>query len=194
MAGLGLAVVVALGVAGFQALQSPDLGAIGYIEYPVARPVAFDAWAITDHRGQAVTAAALAGRWSIVFFGFTYCPDVCPVTLSVLNRAIADLPEPPRVMLVSLDPKRDTPARLGDYLAAFNPDYVGLTGRARDIQNLADALGMAFVRIPGLTRGDYSYDHAIDLVVLDPSAAHAGYIKTQDPEALRQIFQSLAGR
>src|SRR6266404_3169749 len=93
---------------------------------------------LTDHQGQPFTAAELQGRPSLVFFGFTHCPDVCPTTLVKVAQVkkVGALPGV-QVLFVSVDPERDTPAALALYVHAFDPDFIGLTGEANAIKRIA---------------------------------------------------------
>src|SRR5262245_46385939 len=131
-------------------------------------------FSLVDEHGAAVTRDALAGRWTFLFFGFTHCPDVCPMTLQVLARtlhAFDDLPaeQRPTARFVSVDPERDTPAQLASYLAAFNADIHAMTGTPEAIEALTRAIGVAYERVdqPG---GGYTMDHTAALFLLDPEA------------------------
>ncbi|MDV7212583.1 SCO family protein [Azotobacter beijerinckii] len=135
---------------------------------------------LTDQNGQAVRVDGLAGQWTLVFFGYTFCPDVCPTTLAQLRQLEDRLPaaarERLRVAMVSVDPQRDTPAQLKQYLAFFDPAYLGLTGELADIQQLANALGIPF--IPGDTgREDYTVDHSGNLALLGPDGTQRGFVR-----------------
>jgi protein SCO1 len=135
---------------------------------PSPRPIG--ALTLTAHTGQAFTARELAGHPTLVFFGFTHCPDVCPTTLARLaeikrTAALADL----RVLFISVDPGRDTPAVLAPYVHAFDPDFIGATGDAREIARLAQKFGVAVARID-LPGGDYMMDHSAAVFLLDRQA------------------------
>jgi protein SCO1 len=134
------------------------------------QPRAVRDFALTDSTGRAFTRASLAGAPSLVFFGFTNCPDVCPATLLKLAqvRRAAALPAL-RMLLVSVDPQRDTPALLGTYLHAFDPQFLGLTGDPQSIAGLAADFGVAVNRV-GLPGGDYTVDHSAVVFLLDAGA------------------------
>jgi protein SCO1/2 len=136
--------------------------------FPSARPIG--ALALTAHTGAPFTARELRGHPTLVFFGFTHCPDVCPTTLARLaeikkSAALSDL----RVLFVSVDPQRDTPAVLAPYVHAFDPDFIGATGDAREIARLAQKFGVAVARID-LPGGDYTMDHSAAVFLLDRQA------------------------
>ncbi|GIX21459.1 MAG: SCO family protein [Gammaproteobacteria bacterium] len=114
---------------------------------------------------------ALAGRWSLIFFGFTHCPDVCPMTLHTLAGVWRDL-EPEqrerlRVVFVSVDPERDRGARLGEYLAYFSPDFLGLWGEDDALAPLIDSLGAVYHRETA-PDGTVTVDHSAGLFLLGP--------------------------
>ena len=122
---------------------------------------------LTDHLGRPFTSHNLQGRPSLVFFGFTHCPDVCPTTLVKLAqiRKVAALPGL-QVLFVSVDPQRDTPAALRPYVHAFDPDFIGLTGDPKSIEKIAAEFGVAVNRVD-LPGGDYTMDHSAVVFLLD---------------------------
>jgi len=125
---------------------------------------------LTDTSGRAFTRHDLLGAPSLVFFGFTHCPDVCPTTLLQLAQArrragLAGL----RVLFISVDPQRDTPPQLGLYVHAFDPKFQGLTGDPQVIKRLAANFGVAVNRVD-LPGGDYTMDHSAVVFVLDAAA------------------------
>jgi protein SCO1/2 len=133
--------------------------------FPAPRPIG--AFALTAHTGRAFGAADLKGHPTLVYFGFTHCPDVCPTTLVKLAQlkktgAMPDL----RVLFVSVDPGRDTPAVLASYVHAFDPDFIGATGDAAEIARLAQKFGVAVARVD-LPGGDYAMDHSAAVFLLD---------------------------
>ncbi len=123
--------------------------------------------ALVDETGAPFTQARLRGAPSLLYFGFTHCPDVCPttlVTLAQVRRSDA-LPEL-RVIFVTVDPARDSPQLLGAYVHAFDPHFIGLTGSEHAIGSLAGRLGVAFQRID-LPGGDYTMAHTAAVFLLD---------------------------
>jgi protein SCO1 len=136
--------------------------------FPSPRPVG--ALSLTAHTGAAFTARELKGHPTLVFFGFTHCADVCPTTLARLAeiKKTAALPDL-RVLFVSVDPGRDTPAVLAPYVHAFDPDFIGATGDAREIKRLAQKFGVAVARVD-LPGGDYMMDHSAAVFLLNRDA------------------------
>lgn len=130
------------------------------------------AFEMTRHDGETVDASVFEGQWDLVFFGFTHCPDICPITLKVLSDARDQLASAghsplPRIVLVSVDPERDTPERLAEYIEPFAAGTVGLTGRLDELRKLTAALGIFFQK---RNSGDefYSVDHSGVVLVIDP--------------------------
>lgn len=140
---------------------------------PAARAV--PDFTLLDAEGRAFTRRDLAGTPTLVFFGFTHCPDVCPTTLVKLAqvRKQAQLPGGLRVVFVSVDPQRDTPAVLGPYVQAFDPQFIGLTGEPAALAELARGFGVAVNRVE-LPGGDYTMDHSAVIFLLDADAHLVG--------------------
>jgi protein SCO1/2 len=129
---------------------------------------------MTAHDGSRFGPEDFEGRWTFVFFGFTHCPDVCPTTLQTLNgtvRALADLPEglQPEVVLVSVDPGRDTPDQLAGYVPFFNPDFRGVWVPTEHLSELTRAFGAAFAYVPAGEDG-YTVDHTASIFLVGPDA------------------------
>lgn len=138
-------------------------------------------FALQQSDGTALSARELQGRWTIVFFGFTHCPDVCPTTLSELalvqkQWAGVDPARRPQVLFVSVDPGRDTPEKTGEYAAYFHPDTLAATLPEPALQAFANSLGMVYMKVP-TEGGDYTMDHSTPLVVMDPRGRQAGLIR-----------------
>jgi protein SCO1/2 len=117
----------------------------------------------------------------VVFLGFTHCPDVCPTTLAELAKAQkgwAGLPAAirPRLLFVSVDPERDSPARTGEYARFFHADTLAATGDPAAVAGFAQAMGLVYAKVP-LDQGDYTMDHSATLVVIDPQGRQAGLIR-----------------
>lgn len=127
-----------------------------------------------------IASTALTGRWQMVFFGYTYCPDICPTALAELRRVYSSLPRATQdrlqVWMVSVDPERDTQEQLRAYLDFFDPSFQGLTGELADIQQLSQALGIPF--IPGdSSKPGYTVDHGANLALIAPDGRQIGFIR-----------------
>ena len=138
---------------------------------PVPRPL--PAFSLLDHRGESFTRESLSGGWHLVFFGFTNCPDICPATLQQLaiarNRVIEDGGDFPEIVLVSVDPERDTPAILEKYVANFGDDILGVTGDIQELTALTKPLGIYFAK-SGQSDMNYSVDHSSVVLLVDGAA------------------------
>lgn len=147
---------------------------------------------LVDQHAQPFGRASLEGGWTLLFAGFTHCPDICPTTLATLAAVDAQLRGSGAefdMVFLSLDPERDGPDALGPYLAHFNPEFIGATGARDEIERLMAGLGLAYIRVP--TGGDgYTIDHSAALVLIDPDARVAAYFKP--PLAADRIAADLA--
>jgi len=131
---------------------------------------------LVDQAGRAFQRDSLRGHWTLLFFGFTNCPDVCPTTLAALaelRRKLADLPSSdlPAVVFVSVDPGRDTPEVLGRYVGHFDTHFLGVTGPSAALEVLTHNLGVAVAIGPVPEDGNYTVDHSAAIFLIDPSAA-----------------------
>ena len=139
-------------------------------------------FALTDQDGQPLSLANLRGGWTFLAIGYTHCPDVCPMTLATfdaIDRQIAppgDQPATarrgglrPRFLFVSVDPERDTPERLAQYVRYFNPAFLGATGEEAQLRAFAAQLGLLFARVEGQdTAMGYLMDHSASILLVDP--------------------------
>ncbi|MEJ2173154.1 MAG: SCO family protein [Woeseiaceae bacterium] len=137
-------------------------------------PAELPEFILFDQAGRPFRRDDLAGDWNLVFFGFTQCPDICPLTLQVLSSArqqlIASGRAPaPRIVFVSVDPERDTPEIIDQYLGHFDPDAVGITGNDDELRNLTGGLGIFFQK-SALSDENYSVDHSAVVLLIDPQA------------------------
>lgn len=148
-------------------LEFSDIPGINVISPAVELPE----FRLQDHTGAVLNRASLQGHWTVAFFGFTHCPDICPTTLTNLRQAakeLESLPRPPRYLFVSLDPQRDTPAALKTYVEHFGPDITGATGPRAELDRLAERVGVIY-EFEGDTSGDdYLVNHYAALLVFDP--------------------------
>ncbi|MBW4048022.1 MAG: SCO family protein [Proteobacteria bacterium] len=154
---------------------------------------------LLDTQGRRFSWRAERGRAVLVFFGYTHCPDVCPLTLSALRQSldrIGPLRRNVRVIFVSLDPIRDTPAVLRAYLDAFIPDAVGLRGSLQDVAQSARQWGISWRRV-NATHGDYWIDHTAAVTLVGPRGhlrARYGYGQLADPAWLAADLHAMLAR
>jgi len=127
---------------------------------------------LIDHRGVAFSSDRLAGQFSLLFFGFTHCPDICPITLKVLADANAELAhrglQPPDVIFVSVDPQRDTPEQIERYLNGFDPAFLGVTGDPQALESLTKFLGVMVQTHAGEGEAAYSITHNASVFLIGP--------------------------
>jgi protein SCO1/2 len=138
--------------------------------FPDPKPLT--AFALTDDGNRVFDLQSLKGKWSFLFFGFTHCPDVCPITLSELARALKQLGAVARrvqVVMITVDPERDTPEVLKQYVTALDPAFLGLTGDARAIAETAREFKIFYQKTAGATPEAYSVDHSSGTFVYDPA-------------------------
>ena len=156
--------------------------------------IALPALSLVDQDGRPMTRDAFADRWTIVFFGFTACPDVCPTTLAMLaqvERQLRELPaaERPRVLLISVDPDRDDATRLRAYVKSFNADFLAATGTSQAISQTAQAFGIGYARIVR-PDGSYTVEHGSSLFVVGPSrGVVATFPAPHDPRVLASDYR-----
>lgn len=138
-------------------------------------------FSLIDDNKKAFTPADLRGKWSLLFFGYTFCPDICPTTLAQLNQFYGKL-EPQQakdtqVIMVSVDPARDDAAKLHEYVRYFNPQFRGVTGDFLALQKFATALNIPFSKVPG--GGDhYQIEHGDNIAIIDPQGHYIGFFKS----------------
>lgn len=179
------AVAVAAAVAGFwlaRELHSTAPQMASGTWFPQAREL--EDFQLTDQAGQPLTKATLAGKPTLAFFGFTHCPDVCPTTLAMLAQAKKAAGTDLRVLLVSVDPARDTPEALEKYVHAFDPGFAGATGTQEAIDGVTRDFGVAVQKVE-LSGGDYTMDHSAAVFLLnDQTQLAAVFTAPIDPKAL----------
>ena len=135
---------------------------------------------LLDHKGKSFSRAQLLGRWTLVFFGFTHCPDICPTTmveLADLKSQLANTEaEATQVVMVSVDPARDTPERLSEYVPYFHPEFLGVTGDFAAILSFAQRLNAPFRKLSE-PDGDYQMEHTANVVLMNPRGDYHGFFR-----------------
>lgn len=158
------------------------------------------AFSLRQSDGTQLIPGELKGHWTLVFLGFTHCPDVCPTTLaqmSVAQKAWESIPEAtrPRVLFVSVDPERDSPDKIGEYAHGFHKDTLAATAEIPALENFAKSLSMVFAKVPapdGAPADQYTLDHSASMVVLDPQGRMAGLLRPPfDPNVIARDMAAL---
>jgi len=191
--GILLAIIIGVLVGSYLTasdVPAPALREAGIIVLPSSREL--PALHLASTLGARQDTQALIGKWSLVFFGYTFCPDICPTTLAELRQLKKLLPaeahENMQIMMVSVDPNRDSTEQLKLYLEYFDPEFVGLTGKLADIQTLSNALSIPF--IPGDTsQPRYTVDHSGNLAIISPDGRQYGFIRA--PLDVKKLAEQL---
>lgn len=156
----------------------------------VKQPVEIPSFKLMDQQKQPFTAQQFKGAWTFLFFGYTHCPDVCPVTLTALDDASSQLGKLKtgnlkiQYVFVSVDPNRDSPEILRDYVRYFNANFIAVTGDDKQLERLASPLGIAFERGPG-TGTEYFVNHSSAMLLIDPQARY--YARFRPPHYAEEI-------
>lgn len=150
---------------------------------------------LTDEAGQDFSNEELKGQWNLLFFGFTHCPDICPTTLltlkTVRQRLEAQQQWPNlRVIMVTVDPERDTPERLSPYVRYFHPEFKGVTGATDTLTEFAKELGILFIKNEADADGYYDVDHSVSMILVNPQGNYAGVITA--PHEAKSLEADLA--
>ncbi|MDH5471174.1 MAG: SCO family protein [Gammaproteobacteria bacterium] len=188
---------MAAGIWTARLLINHDTGAdpLAATRFPTARSV--QPFSLVDHTGSPFDNTSLDGRWSFLFFGYTHCPDVCPTTLSVLNsvaQRLQSAPEAVRFVMVTVDPERDTPDKLGKFVTYFNGDFVGVTGTEDGLQALTKQLGIMHMRVNDTDNpASYLVDHSAGVFLFDPNGRyHAVFSPPLSADAIAADFSEMA--
>lgn len=162
----GIIALIVLGAWAWQRLRAPVFH--GQV-MPAGAPVVD--FTLTAHTGEQVRLSDWRGRWVALYFGYTFCPDICPTTLAQLAQAQRRLGADAsrvQVIMVTVDPERDTPERLAAYVSAFDPSFIGLIGTPNAIAAAAASLGVYFARQEVESAAGYLMDHTASVLLLDP--------------------------
>jgi protein SCO1 len=196
-------IAIVLGAFTYSLLREPLLDEAALREqgtYVLPTPRQLKPFRLLDDRGEVFDNRRLLGHWTLLYFGYTSCPDICPTTLSAVARAEqalkdsghVDLLGKLQVFLVTVDPERDTAAVLHRYVTAFSPDFIGVTGPTDAVAALATQLNAAFMKVPG-TDESYVIDHTGNLILIDPDGRYYAFMKLpHEPERIARAYTSIA--
>lgn len=144
-----------------------------------AAPVTGGRFALTDQEGRAVTESILRGQPTLLYFGFTSCPDVCPTDLVKVASAVAAVKKrygvAVRPVFITVDPERDRPKKVKAYVNAFSPDFIGLTGTPEQIADVARQYHVYYKKVPIGDKGAYTMDHSTFVFLLDPQGRYVAH-------------------
>lgn len=159
-------------------LNEAELSEAGIYLFEAPRPIPDiqmtsslgDAWGKTD----------LQGQWNLLFFGYTFCPDICPTTMAELRQLTLELPDAEReqlqITMISVDPNRDTPEQMHKYLSFFDAGFNGASGDPAQLAKLAQALSVAYIE-PDTSEDNYLVDHSGQVVMIDSQGRYVGFIR-----------------
>lgn len=137
-------------------------------------------FSLIDHHGSPFTREDLIDQWTLIFFGFTHCPDICPTTMAELAELKAQLvgteASDARVVMLSVDPARDTPERLAQYASYFHTDFIGVTGDFTDILSFAQRLNAPFRKVSE-PDGAYQMEHSANVMLMNPRGDYHGFFR-----------------
>jgi cytochrome oxidase Cu insertion factor (SCO1/SenC/PrrC family) len=147
---------------------------------------------LTDQTGHKRSDSEFRGKLMVVYFGYTYCPDVCPADLMAITQALDALgpaAESIQPVFITVDPERDT-ERLADYVAAFHPSLVGLTGSSEEIRRVANSYKAFYAKVPDEQSGEYSIDHAGVIYLMGRGGDYLGFMPPQTgPDRLTEVLR-----
>lgn len=201
---LALAAVAAFAVGGVLSIElmrvsppapPPAVPKINGVVLPEPRPLTPFTLVASD--GSAFAPDDFKGHWSLVYFGYTFCPDVCPLTMveladvkQHLAEKLPDLGE--QYYLVSVDPARDTPERMGEYVGYFDPEFHGLTGKDEEIGKFAQQVGAFYLKPSGQDAKSYVVSHSSTITVIDPEGKfHAVFSAPHEANQVAADFEKI---
>ena len=196
-AGVCIAIAAAVAVTTVVMVNQRD-GTIPPVETSTGQPAVGGPFQMVNQDGQAVDQTLLDGKWSLVFFGFTYCPDYCPTTLTALEatkQQMGDRAKDIQIVFVTVDPERDTPQALKDYLSSdgFPRGVIGLTGTPAQIKTAADAYRAYYQKVGD---GDaYTMNHSLTVYLMGPDGKFRSAIAHDlGPERAAQVIERAMAR
>ena len=153
---------------------------------------------LTDHTGHERTDKDFRGSLLLVYFGYSYCPDICPTDLQSIGLAVDALGaagEAVQPLFISVDTERDTPEHLSDYVAAFHPRLIGLTGNPDAIRDVARAYKVYYAKVPSPDGRDYAMDHTAFIYLMDRDGSYVGFFPPgTSPDRLTEILRQLLAK
>lgn len=176
----GIALIAGIYLAVVIAPPSQSSAPEYFQQYP--QPRELSTFTLTSQDGKPLTNASLKAQWTLVFLGYTYCPDICPTTMASLNQVYPQLQAieaeyPVKVLFVSVDPNRDSVERMAGYINFFNRDFIGATGPHDQLFPLARSMGMMYAIAGSTDDPNYLVDHSASVVLVNPEGQVVGRFK-----------------
>ena len=176
-------------------LSKEDMRANGAIIF--SKPRQLSSFNLNHHNGESFNNESLKGKWSLIYPGFTFCPDICPATMSVLKTMWGTLSNNEKsqlqVVMLSVDPQRDSSDVLAQYVTYFSPDFIGIRANLAETYKFATELNIAFTIINPAeqTDNDYSVDHSGNIALINPDGHYHGFFKPPfNPSQLKLVLQT----
>lgn len=179
-------------------LDTEQLKALGFVQLP--SPRVLESIDLLTQSGERFDGSQLTGKWTFAFFGYTNCPDICPVTMKILERTVERFQNTLATedfalfqgMFVSVDPTRDGVDEVREFVATYSDSFLGVTGSETKIKDFTKQVGIGYERIPSSSELQYLVEHQGHLVVFNPKGGCVGYIKEPfDAVQLTKLFQHL---
>ena len=163
-------------------LSIDDLQKMGTVIYDTPRSI--EMTNLLDHNNNTYNSNNQKGHWTLMYFGYTFCPDICPITLSQMNNMDkqlkednAELAKQMRYVMVTVDPRRDTAEKLKGYVPYFNKDFIGVTGDMKGIHDLTVQLNIPYTPVIDPEDEYYLVDHGANLAIINPAGEYHGFIR-----------------
>ncbi len=162
-------------------------------------PRALEPFTLVDQNNQPFNLQRFQDKWSFIFFGYTYCPDICPMTLTVLSSVMKELkddsetkPSNTQIIFISVDPERDRPEVLARYVRFFYEDSLGVTGTKKEIDNLSKQFGAGYIKEPETAPGEYLVSHTSSIFLVDPQTRLvASFSPPHQPATIVELYQKI---
>ena len=172
-----------------------DPDALVHASYLYDQKVAIPTFEFIDHNKQAFSAEQIKDRWTLWFFGFTYCPDICPQTLGLLSATLNKLEtdfgiDDVSIIFVSVDPERDTPEQIKAYVTAFNPKAIGITAQQTELDKFLQNMGVIAVKINDEGSDNYTFDHSSAIYLIAPDTGISALFSS--PHTVEGLTQDIA--
>jgi protein SCO1 len=191
-----LALVLGLGVNFWHAAKTRVT--LPIVGTSIDQPQLIPEFHLVNGLGKPFTNHSLKGHFSFLFFGYTYCQSICPLTMAMLTQLYTELKAEktplPQIIFITLDPKRDTPKVVGSYVKAFNPNFIGLTGPLAGIQQLSKQMGVVYIQAQQSksSENNYQIDHSGTLYLINPEAKLAAiFSPPHDVASIKQDYKNL---
>lgn len=164
------------------------------IQGMLSQPQTIKPFQLTRHDGQPLNVDSFKGKWTMLFFGYTHCPDICPMALSILRGIKLNIDEQypqqtqdTQFIFVSVDGKRDTPTQLGQYITYYHPEFIGATGTEKQVNVLTRQLNIVYMKMPEQEDGSYIINHSSTILLVAPDGKLVGRFST--PHEIADIIQ-----